>query len=122
MPKNKKTKKTILIIVIGFAIFAALVIFSFNHVQKNPTDTAAMTYLWEHSEEFSEYGEIESISRNVIEEVKKSKNEKDVPYTIETSTHTVRVYVHLKQDDSNWVATDYEVFEVIPNTNDDTTA
>ena len=113
-----KKNKILLLLVIGiliFALFAIIVITIFNSVSNNPIDNLSITYIRNNADIKNEYGEIISIGKNILYETKNDEATIKTPYTIETKTRRVIVYVTLMKCDEEWKASSLEVIEVIPN-------
>ena len=112
-------KKALLIItfcIAMFAVFATIVVVLFNSVSKNPIDQISCTYLRHDCPDIeSEYGNIIYIGRNVLHKVQKEGSTIKTPYTIETETDCVTVFVTLTKSGDGWNAVSYEVIEVKPN-------
>ncbi len=113
-----KKNKILFLIIIGiliFAVFAVIVITIFNSVANNPIDNLSITYIRNSADIQNEYGEIVSIGKNILYEIKNDEFTIKTPYTIETKTERVIVYVTLMKCEKEWKASSLEVIEVIPN-------
>ncbi len=98
-----------------FAVFAVIVITIFNSVSNNPIDNLSITYIRNSTDIQNEYGEIISIGKNILYKTKNDESTIKTPYTIETETGRVIVYVTLMKWNEEWTASSLEVIEVIPN-------
>ena len=108
----------LLLLIIGiliFAVFAVIVITIFNSVSNNPIDNLSITYIRNSTDIQNEYGEIITIGKNTLYETKNDESTIKTPYTIETETGRVIVYVTLMKCNEKWKASSLEVIEVIPN-------
>ena len=114
MRRNKMILLLIIVILI-FAVFAVTVITIFNSVSNNPIDNLSISYIRNSTNIQNEYGEIISIGKNILYETKNDESTIKKPYTIETETGRVIVYVTLVKCDEEWKASSLEVIEVIPN-------
>lgn len=108
-------KRVLFIIAIGvlsFAVFSTFIVIGFNCVSKNPIDIIAKEYIISNSNIENEYGEIISMGRNFKYE--STENEKEIkrPYSVETKTVTVMVYVTLIKQNEEWVANSLEIIKV----------
>lgn len=113
-----RKNKILLILIIGiliFAVFAVIVITIFNSVSNNPIDNMSIAYIRNSAEIQNEYGEIISIGKNILYETKNDEATIKTPYTIETKTGRVIVYITQMKCDEEWKASSLEVIEVIPN-------
>lgn len=113
-----RKNKILLLLIIGiliFAVFAVIVITIFNSVANNPIDNLSITYIRNSTDIQNEYGEIISVGKNILYETKNDKATIKTPYTVETKTGRVIVYVTLLKCDEEWRASSLEVIEVIPN-------
>lgn len=113
-----RKNKMLLLVIIGiliFAVFAVIVITIFNSVSNNPIDNLSITYIRNSTDIQNEYGEIISIGKNILYETKNDESTIKTPYTIETETGRVIVYVTLMKCNEEWKTTSLEVIEVIPN-------
>lgn len=113
--QKKKVFLILLIAIVSFLVFAAIVITLFHSVSSNPVDKIAMTYLWNDSNIESEYGEIVHIGRNIIHKAEKDDTTTKTAYTVETETGRVDVYVTLVKHGEEWRASSWELIEVKPN-------
>lgn len=114
MRKNKFLLLTIVGILI-FAVFAAVVITLFNSVSNDPIDKISITYIRNGTNIQNEYGEILYVGKNILYETTRDDSTIKTPYTIETETGRVIVYVTLMKCNEEWKASSLEVIEVIPN-------
>lgn len=114
MKKNKILLIAIICISI-FAVFAVIVITLFHVISNDPVDNLSITYIRNSTDIPNEYGEIISVGKNILYKTKKDESIIKSPYTIETETGRVIVYVTLEKCDGEWNATSLEVIEVIPN-------
>lgn len=110
--------KTLLLLIIGiliYVVFATIVITSFNYVSNNTIDKIAITYIRNSSDIQQNYGEIIHIGKNILYETKNDKSIIKSPYTVETETGRVIVYITLVKCNEDWEVTSLEVVEVITN-------
>lgn len=113
-----RKNKILLLLIIGiliFAVFAVIVITIFNSVSNNPIDNLSISYIRNSTDIQNEYGEIISIGKNILYKTKNDESTIKAPYTIETETGRVIVYVTLMKRNEEWTASSLEVIEVIPN-------
>lgn len=113
-----RKNKMLLLLIIGiliFAVFAVIVITIFNSVSNNPIDNLSITYIRNSTDIQNEYGEIITVGKNILYETKNDESTIKTPYTIETETGRVIVYVTLMKCNEEWKASSLEVIEVIPN-------
>ena len=108
-------KKILLAGILIYAIFAIMVIISFNAVSKNPIDDISIPYIRNNTNIQKEYGDIISVGRNVLYETQKDEFIIKAPYTIETETGRIIAYVTLEKGDKEWNASSIEIIEVILN-------
>lgn len=100
------------IILIVFVIFATVVITLFHSMRDNPIDKISMSYLWNNSEISSQYGEIVSVSRYVLESTKEKEESMQVPYSVTTKSYRIIVYVNLFNTSGEWAVDSIEIIEV----------
>ena len=113
-----RKNKILLLLIIGiliFAVFAVIVITIFNSVSNNPKDNISIAYIRNSADIQNEYGKIISIGKNILYEPQNNESKIKTPYTIETETGRVIVYVTLMKCNEEWKASSLEVIEVIPN-------
>ena len=114
MQKNK-IRLFLIIGILIFAVFAAIVITLFYSVSKDPIDNLSIAYIRNNTEIQKEYGEILSVGKNILYETQKDEAVIKSPYTIETEMCRVIVYITLIKQDNAWKASLLEIIEVIPN-------
>lgn len=113
-----RKNKILLLLIIGiliFAIFAVTVITIFNSVSNSLIDNLSITYIRNSADIQNDYGEAISIGKNILYKTRNGESTIKTPYTIETKTGRVIVYVTLMKCDEEWKASSLEVIEVIPN-------
>ena len=103
------------IIVVLFAAFVVTVIFIFNSILNNPIDSISISYIRDNTNIEKEYGKIIYIGRNILYKTKEDDFSIKRPYTIETVSGEVVVYVALIKGEKEWMPRSLEVIEVIPN-------
>lgn len=113
--KKKKILVLIIICISAYAILAAIVISLFNSVRNDPIDNLSIIYIRHESDIEKEYGDIISVGKNLLYKTHEDENIIKSPYSIETESGRVIVYVTLTKNDEEWKATSLEVIEVIPN-------
>ncbi len=113
--KKKSVFRILLIALVSFLVFAAIVMTLFHAVSSNPVDKIAMTYIWNDSNIESEYGKIVHIGRNIVHKAEKDDSTIKTAYTVETETGRVVVYVTLVKRGEEWRASSWELIEVKPN-------
>lgn len=75
MLKSKKFKVCAILLICY--IFGASIIYAiFYRMQHNPTDQAAMPYIWEDKSFENQYGKVEHVGRNFKYKTKETDNEK----------------------------------------------
>ena len=114
MRKNKILLLLTIVISI-YALFAVIVITLFNFISNNPIDNLSITYIRNSTDIQNEYGEIIFVGKNILYETKNEGSIIKTPYTIETETGRVIVYVTLMKHDKELNASSLEVIKVIPN-------
>ena len=110
---KKKVFKIVLIVLLGYAVFASIVITLFNAVRNNSTDQIAMPYIWENEEVFAEYGEVISVGRMVFKNKEKTETSMKVPYSVYAGDYRLIVYVTLSKSGEEWVPNSLEIEKVI---------
>lgn len=113
--RKSKILSLLIIGILIYAVFAAIVITLFNSISNNPIDNLSKTYIRNNTDIQNQYGEIISIGKNVLYETRKDESTIQSPYTVETKTGRVIVYVTLIKSNEEWKAVSSEVIEVIPN-------
>ena len=112
---RKKILISFIICISIFVVFAVIVVTLFNSVSNNPIDNLSIDYIQNNTDIQNKYGEIISIGRNILYKTEKDESSIKSPYTIETETGRVIVYVTLMKYDEKWEAISLETIEVIPN-------
>lgn len=110
---KKKVFKIVLFVLLGYAIFASVVLFLFNAVRNNSTDQIAMPYIWESEEVFAEYGEVISVGRMVFKKIEKTETLMKVPYSVYVGDYRLIVYVNLSKSGEDWIPVSLEIEKVI---------
>lgn len=106
-----KIKKYIIMGVIGYLVFAGIIISLFYLIQNNPID-AAIPYIRENSGILErEYGEIITIGRHLSKRKEETKNTADCYYGVETSKGQIIVKVKLNKENSEWIPQSLSVEE-----------
>ena len=109
----KKIWKVLLIVLVAYVVFAGVVLALFLWIQKNPVDVAACDYIRDQSTISQEYGEIHHVARKVM--MYKTEKKEDyvrAPYSVETDTAKLVVYVTLEKREGIWEAVSYEIVRV----------
>lgn len=102
---------------IAYLLFSWIVIGVYTMIRYNTLDTVAVAYIYDNSECFDDYGEIVFIGRNVVESSEVNESVAFRHYTVETLNYDILVCVEFSKNESEWIATSFEIRNVRKDSN-----
>lgn len=108
---NKKTKKIIMFIGIGYILFAAIVFTGYIIIRYNPVDKVAMTYIWNSEDIARVTGEIKHVNRTTLEKSLITKAYIIIPYHVEASSSNKIILMKMTKAGGKWTVLGYQIKE-----------